>query len=75
MTTLKNQIDDLHRLLPDESLTTTQKLELDFEVLSDIGNSLAGHLNLSYSLPASEPRRGFGNTGRARGVTLLQVMG
>ncbi len=39
--------------LPDESLITVQKLELDFEVLSDTGNSLAGHLHLAFSLPAA----------------------
>ncbi len=37
--------------LPDNSLTTTQKNELSFEVLSDTDNALAAKMNLLYPLP------------------------
>jgi peroxiredoxin len=49
--------------LPEESLTTAQKLGLKFETLSDTGNSLAGHLRLAYSLPEAvkDRYRTFGN--------------
>ena len=36
--------------LPDESLTTAAKANLSYEVLSDLGNSLASHLGLVFEL-------------------------
>lgn len=36
---------------PDSSLTTKEKNEIDFEVLSDISNKVAKEFNLSYTLP------------------------
>lgn len=39
--------------LPDESLTTAAKANLKYEVLSDLGNSLASHLGLVFELPTA----------------------
>ncbi|MEB3229941.1 MAG: peroxiredoxin-like family protein [Leptolyngbyaceae bacterium] len=36
---------------PDHSLTTTEKNELGFEVLSDVGNHVARQLGLVFTLP------------------------
>jgi peroxiredoxin len=38
--------------MPDESLMTAAKANLSFEVLSDMGNSLASHLGLVFELTA-----------------------
>lgn len=38
--------------MPDESLMTAAKASLSFEVLSDMGNSLASHLGLVFKLTA-----------------------
>jgi peroxiredoxin len=38
--------------MPDESLMTAAKASLSFEVLSDMGNSLASHLGLVFELTA-----------------------
>ncbi len=36
---------------PDNSLSTTEKLELTFEVLSDVGNVVAHQFKLAYTIP------------------------
>jgi peroxiredoxin len=36
---------------PDNSLTTTQKNELEFEVLSDVGNRVAAEFGIAYRTP------------------------
>ena len=37
--------------LPDNSLNTAEKLELTFEVLSDVGNKMAREFGLVFTLP------------------------
>ena len=36
--------------LPDNSLSTAEKLALEFEVLSDVGNKVAGNFGLVFKL-------------------------
>ena len=38
--------------LPDNSLSTAEKLDLTFEVLSDVGNRVAREFGLVFTLPA-----------------------
>ena len=38
--------------LPDQTLTTVDKNQLQFEVLSDVGNNIARHFGLVFRLPA-----------------------
>jgi len=37
--------------LPDQALTTANKTDLDFTVLSDVGNKLARQLDILFQLP------------------------
>ena len=55
MTTYKAQLVALSPQTPDNSLSTQQKDELTFAVLSDKGNAVAKQFGIAYKLPAELP--------------------
>ncbi|HTZ81430.1 MAG TPA: peroxiredoxin-like family protein [Stellaceae bacterium] len=64
ISTLGGRLIAISPQLPDGSLSTAEKNQLDFDVLSDVGNAVARAFGLVYSLP-EELREALRSNGKA----------
>ena len=62
ITSLGAQLVAVSPQLPDNSLSTAEKLSLTFEVLSDVGNKVARNFGIVFTLPEAlrDIYKGFG---------------